>query len=119
MWRDLKKIDGDPIQSLEAKRFWACFMMQFILPPVNDRPKWNLYISDRNKPTIEYEPQCRYDEFVASHASACNHDQIYFAYYHRNLMSKFTFALQEADLVLRGKDSKTEQWIRSKGYVNE
>ena len=56
-------------------------------------------------PRISYSPLSRYDELISSHATACEHQTEYFIYYHRNLMLKYVIALQEADFILRKKDT--------------
>lgn len=45
----------------------------------------------------------RYDEFISSHASVCEHNTHYFAHYHRHLLSIVELTLNEADLYLRNR----------------
>lgn len=45
----------------------------------------------------------RYDEFVSSHATVCEHQTNYFAHYHRHMFVLYELALNEADKSLRDK----------------
>ena len=98
VWKDIANIK-DEVTKLEAQRFWACLMFLEIMPPKLGKKggsewKYAVYSETMDKVDYIYTPQCRYDEFVASHASACEHRTEYFIYYHRNLMSKYVVALQ-------------------------
>ena len=91
IWKDIATADPH-----ELERFLACLKFLFIMPPKHlhndDKGKGKWIITTRGKET-NYYPQCRYDEFIASHASSCEHSTRFFAYYHRHLMSMYSLAL--------------------------
>lgn len=122
VWKDILKHED----TLEAQRFWACFQFLFIMRPKHGRDgdqawmslSYKLKYNEEKKrwesPTSHYEPQCRYDEFVASHSTCCEHANVEFSYYHRNLMSKFNLALNEADYILRTPSHADMKWVENK-----
>ena len=52
----------------------------------------------------DYDPINRYDEFVSSHASCCEHTTNYFGHYHRHLLILYEMSLNEADQSLRKRE---------------
>ena len=104
IWKDVERTYGY-VEKLEAKRFWACLMFLQIMPPHNRKENglspWAFKVDEKTT----YDPECRYDEFVASYASCSERETQFFSHYHRNMLVKFSLALQEADYVLRNENS--------------
>ena len=107
MLKDINNAE-DPLTRLEAERFWACFMFLFIMPPKHRDARGHSTWRTRTWASQPYSPLCRYDEFVVSHSTCCEHHTNYFSYYHRNVLSKYQLALNEADYALRNASSSQE-----------
>ena len=105
--KDITKAD-DPVSKLEVERFWACFMFLYIMPPKHRDTRGNPIWRARTLSSQPYIAQCRYDEFIINHATSCEHGTNYFIHYHRNLLSKFQLALNEADYALRNPNDSEE-----------
>ena len=79
-----------------------------ILPPKEKHAETgkNLRVTEvyHNKKMRDYEPINRYDEFVSSHASCCEHSTNYFGHYHRHQLILYEMSLNEADQALRSRE---------------
>ena len=107
--------DLNSLKPWEAERFWACLLYLNILPPkeINQETKNYLrntevyntfYFDNKKRKSVSYrsyKPLNRYDEFISSHATVCEHMTNYFGYYHRHLLALMDLALNEADQSLR------------------
>lgn len=71
-----------------------------ILPPFEEMKKRVFRPSSFNI-SKQVPPTCLHDELIANHATCCEHQSFYFAYYHRHLMILFELRLNYADEVLR------------------
>jgi hypothetical protein len=74
----------------ERKGYFYCLKLLGVLPPPpgSGFEEWIFYPPPAlyGPDSTPYTPQCLHDVLIASHATTCEHNSVYFASYHRNLM---------------------------------
>jgi hypothetical protein len=92
------------VEKAERERFFYCLKFLSVLPPQEEgnfrkfNVAWKVENGQRYYKNVS--PRNIHDEFIASHQTCCEHGNVYFAYYHRHLMTCFEIALNYAEEVL-------------------
>ncbi len=111
--REVKIVDqvGKPVLIVspngERMAFFYCLKMLGVLPPppLSDFGSWEYFAFtnyvDLTK-NIRYKPKCLHDVLIATHATSCEHGNLFFSYYHRHQMILTEIFLNFAHRVLKG-----------------
>ena len=98
----------ESLSQWESERFWSCMIYVHLMPPKEKHATTGENLREtevyhNSEGMRDYKPINRYDEFVSSHASCCEHTTNYFGHYHRHLLILYELSLNEADQSLRNR----------------